>query len=122
MIHGAALLGADALIIPDIGCGVFENDPTVCGRICGEVLGAGEYKTRFKKIIFTGHENFYSCAMQGYASAGPSSPPAQGNFVRQGSSPDLNDQYYVTASRCVICDKDLAGVDFSSLAVLVDKS
>merc|ERR1719265_233322 len=74
MVHGAALCDSDVIIIPDVGCGVFQNDPKVVGRICGEALY--NYSTRFKRAVFTGNEDFHAAALEGFkAASGTGVPP-----------------------------------------------
>jgi len=58
--HGAVFANADAFIIPDVGCGVFENDPELLGTLAGEVLR--DYKGYFKKVVFTGKPQFCNAA------------------------------------------------------------
>jgi len=75
LVHAAVMSGADALILPDVGCGVFKNDPRIVGRIAGEVLYG--YMSHFKKICFTGSDEFYTAAASGltgwkHAHRGPS--------------------------------------------------
>eukprot|EP00929_Paragymnodinium_shiwhaense_P005105 TRINITY_DN10661_c0_g1_i1.p1 TRINITY_DN10661_c0_g1~~TRINITY_DN10661_c0_g1_i1.p1 ORF type:complete len:668 (-),score=203.69 TRINITY_DN10661_c0_g1_i1:134-2137(-) len=60
MAHAAALSGADALVLPDVGCGVFMNNPSFLGKIAGEILR--EYSSYFKLICFTGNEKFSQAA------------------------------------------------------------
>jgi hypothetical protein len=55
-IHAGAYAGADTFVIPDVGCGVFQNDPKTVGKLLGEVLVTkGPY---FEEIILTGKEEF----------------------------------------------------------------
>lgn len=35
LVHGAILANADALVLPDVGCGVFHNDARLVGRLMG---------------------------------------------------------------------------------------
>jgi len=69
LFHAAASVKADVLIIPDIGCGVFQNDPTVVGRIAGEVLK--KYHGHFTCVHFTGKEAFYKAAMSAMTQISP---------------------------------------------------
>merc|ERR1712137_240307 len=50
----AAKFRAEALVIPDVGCGAFGNDPTIVGHIAGTALLP--YIGYFKHILFTGRE------------------------------------------------------------------
>lgn len=59
-VHGSVVSGADVLLMPDIGCGVFDNDPKLIGRLAGEVLK--EYSGHLKKVVFTGKQEFCNAA------------------------------------------------------------
>lgn len=63
LFHAAVLSGADCVIVPDVGCGVFENDPYEVGKICGKVLSS--YAGYFRLALFTGKEAFYRTAVEG---------------------------------------------------------
>jgi len=60
MVHAALLVEADALVIPDVGCGVFHNDPIVVGRLVGEALR--QYCGYFLRVHFTGKHAFFQAA------------------------------------------------------------
>eukprot|EP00931_Biecheleriopsis_adriatica_P063074 TRINITY_DN38150_c0_g1_i2.p1 TRINITY_DN38150_c0_g1~~TRINITY_DN38150_c0_g1_i2.p1 ORF type:complete len:530 (+),score=69.88 TRINITY_DN38150_c0_g1_i2:43-1632(+) len=66
IFQAAAMVHADVLVVPDIGCGVFGNSPTVVGAAMGRVLCA--YRGYFSEIVFTGNEEFYFAAT---GAAGP---------------------------------------------------
>lgn len=57
VVAGAIQLGAEVLVCPDVGCGVFANDPKVLGMLFGEVLKepAG---TKLKEVVLTGQVAF----------------------------------------------------------------
>ncbi|CAJ1450421.1 unnamed protein product, partial [Effrenium voratum] len=38
VFHAAALCGAEVIVLPDVGCSVFQNDPAAVGRIAGQAL------------------------------------------------------------------------------------
>jgi len=81
MVHAAAFSKADALIIPDVGCGVFGNDPTIVGRIAGQVLRG--YSGYFRHVLFTGKQAFFEAAasgLTGFTCTCPPSLPHAGNF------------------------------------------
>lgn len=61
----------DVLIMPDIGCGVFHNDPKSVGCILGNVIGNSN--GYLKTLILTGERSFAESVMQ---AAKPSSPSA----------------------------------------------
>lgn len=118
-VHAAALSGADAIIIPDVGCGVFENDPSVCGRICGEVLF--NYSSRFKRAVFTGKEEFYQAATAAMKTATTSGmPPVTADLSMRSCLAPLNTQAHLYAGNCVVCKRGLERSDFASLALLLD--
>jgi uncharacterized protein (TIGR02452 family) len=117
MIHGAALSQADSIIIPDIGCGVFHNDPKIVGRICGEVLSA--YRSYFKRAVFTGAEDFYSAASEALKNAS-TSILALGDVAKRGAVAVVDAQAYLYVGNCVHCRKTLEKTDFHELALLID--
>jgi len=121
-VHAAALSGADAIIIPDVGCGVFKNDPKVCGKIVGEVLSG--YSTRFRRAVFTGNQEFYLAASQAGKDASASRPiqvPAS-EIAKRGTVVPVNAQAHLLVGKCPVCDKGLLGSDFHNLAILLDKT
>eukprot|EP00440_Ansanella_granifera_P065714 gb/GFBE01071268.1/.p1 GENE.gb/GFBE01071268.1/~~gb/GFBE01071268.1/.p1 ORF type:complete len:636 (+),score=144.46 gb/GFBE01071268.1/:1-1908(+) len=103
MLFQAAIeSGADCIIVPDVGCGVFQNDPCIVGRICGEVLR--DYTGYFKLAVFTGREDFFDSAQEAV------------------SAPRLNKPMKCQAkcspiTHCFVCEKQLG----RDLAVLIDK-
>lgn len=121
MIHGAASSGADAVIIPDVGCGVFMNDPAVCGRIVGEVLY--NYMSRFKRTVFTGKQEFYSAAMAALQKVCESGAmPITADQLKRGSPLPIDAHIHAKIGCCVACKRGLANADFHNLAVLMDKA
>merc|ERR1719188_1876956 len=62
VLAAAAQLGAEVLVCPDLGCGVFENDPTVVGALLGEALR--EFDGSFKELVLTGRRSFADAAMR----------------------------------------------------------
>lgn len=64
-VHGAVFSGADVFLMPDVGCGVFENDPKIVGMLAGQVLK--EYSGYFKKVVFTGKTEFCDAAASALA-------------------------------------------------------
>jgi uncharacterized protein (TIGR02452 family) len=62
MLAAAARMGADAIIVPDVGCGVFENDPTEIGALAGQAFE--KYGGYFKRVLFTGKHEFFAAASQ----------------------------------------------------------
>jgi len=67
--------GAEVLVIPDIGCGVYENDPSIVGRIMGEVLLA-DFPFAFREIHLVGNRAFVRSALAaGRQGAEPSAAP-----------------------------------------------
>lgn len=60
MTKAAAEMGAEVLVCPDIGCGVFENDPVIVGTMLGEALS--ELPGFFTEVWITGKTAFYEAA------------------------------------------------------------
>lgn len=56
MVAAARQMNADVLVCPDIGCGVFENDPNILGTLLGEVLV--EANGTFSSVVLTGKAAF----------------------------------------------------------------
>mmetsp|Transcript_10387 Transcript_10387/g.18643 ORF Transcript_10387/g.18643 Transcript_10387/m.18643 type:complete len:674 (+) Transcript_10387:70-2091(+) len=118
MLHAAALSGADCIIIPDVGCGVFQNDPTLCGRLLGQALH--HYRTRFKRAVFTGNEKFFTAASQSLREAGTfKMSTSLTKRVSDGEETQTTDAVK-QVKECIVCKRSLAGADFTSLALLVD--
>lgn len=113
MVHAAALSGADAIIIPDVGCGVFQNDPTVCGKIMGEVLL--KYQSYFRRAVFTGRQEFYDAAQVAINS---NIAPLQ--LSKRATV--MTDASYKQAGDCVVCKRSLRGTGFACLALLIDNT
>jgi len=120
-VHAAAVSGADAIIIPDVGCGVFQNDPNVCGRICGEVLF--NYSARFKRAVFTGSSQFFAAAQDAIVKASKGGiKPITADIDQRGSVMPVDAKSHQYIGKCCVCNRGLADVDFSHLAILIDKS
>jgi hypothetical protein len=119
MVHGVALSRADAIIIPDIGCGVFHNDPKVVGRICGEVLAT--YRSYFRRAVFTGAKDFYLAASEALKNAS-TSILALPDATKRGSVATIDAQTHLSVGNCVQCKKALEKADFHELALLIDTS
>jgi len=64
LLRAATQLGAEVLVIPDVGCGVFENDPTVLGALLGEALM--ELPGYFQEVIITGKLSFFEAASRAF--------------------------------------------------------
>lgn len=94
------------------------NDPTVCGRIAGEVLA--NYSTRFKRVVFTGDPDFHAAAIQGFASGGRASPSTE--TLRRGNSMLKGEEAHLYVGSCVVCEQGLGSSDFCDLAILLDTS
>jgi len=56
VITGAAELGGEVLVCPDVGCGVFENDPQVVGSLLGEAIR--ELDGALAEVVLTGKSSF----------------------------------------------------------------
>lgn len=104
MAHGAVLAGANALVLPDVGCGVFGNEAAVVGAIAGRALR--DFIGYFKCIAFTGNQQFHNAAMRTIAELTIGRRP-------QPQTPEL-----LPSTRCVVCGQ-LLGKD---LAVLIGPS
>merc|ERR1711865_515146 len=57
---GAASMNAEVLVIPDVGCGVYGNDPEVMGEAFGRVLYS--YPCYFAEVVVVGRYEFFSAA------------------------------------------------------------
>eukprot|EP00930_Biecheleria_cincta_P031273 TRINITY_DN2170_c3_g1_i1.p1 TRINITY_DN2170_c3_g1~~TRINITY_DN2170_c3_g1_i1.p1 ORF type:complete len:1105 (+),score=261.13 TRINITY_DN2170_c3_g1_i1:75-3389(+) len=57
VVAGAVQLNAEVLVCPDVGCGVFANDPKVLGMLFGEVLRE-PVASKLKEVVLTGQVAF----------------------------------------------------------------
>mmetsp|Transcript_48631 Transcript_48631/g.141735 ORF Transcript_48631/g.141735 Transcript_48631/m.141735 type:complete len:1088 (-) Transcript_48631:131-3394(-) len=65
VVAGAVELKADVLVCPDVGCGVFENDPHIVGTMLGEVLQ--ELPGVVARVVLTGKARFASAVQAAMA-------------------------------------------------------
>jgi len=52
-----------ALVMPDVGCGVYENDPDVVGRLFGRVLRS-EFWGHLREVALVGKPEFQNAALK----------------------------------------------------------
>uniref|UniRef100_A0A7S1AG90 Microbial-type PARG catalytic domain-containing protein n=1 Tax=Noctiluca scintillans TaxID=2966 RepID=A0A7S1AG90_NOCSC len=64
MVAGAIELGAEVLVCPPIGCGVFDNNPTLVGSIFGEVLRDPDVDGRIREVVISGNTTFCEAAQK----------------------------------------------------------
>eukprot|EP00928_Gymnodinium_smaydae_P032019 TRINITY_DN2330_c0_g1_i1.p1 TRINITY_DN2330_c0_g1~~TRINITY_DN2330_c0_g1_i1.p1 ORF type:complete len:665 (+),score=158.25 TRINITY_DN2330_c0_g1_i1:47-1996(+) len=64
MLAAAVQAGCAALVVPDVGCGVYENDPETIGRILGELIRK-EFWGHLAEVIVTGKPEFQEAAEEG---------------------------------------------------------
>lgn len=57
VLAGAVQADCDAVVIPDVGCGVYKNDPKVVGRLLGELVRQ-EFWGQLKEVIVVGSQAF----------------------------------------------------------------
>lgn len=62
MVQGAEMVDADVLVVSDIGCGKFGNDPRLIGAALGIVLS--RYPGHFQEIIITGGVRFFDAVCE----------------------------------------------------------
>jgi len=106
-------------VIPDIGCGVYENSPKLVGKILGNIIG--EY--RVERIVLTGHPEFAEHTMASHVKrvnsrseeetrASEGSKTISGmdssSFQSGGSSPGLTETYNPTAQAILLDDPPTA--------------
>ncbi|OLP94271.1 hypothetical protein AK812_SmicGene23716 [Symbiodinium microadriaticum] len=81
VVNSSAQIGAEVLVCPDVGCGVFGNDPQVLGTLFGEVLreplpeGALKEAEMTPVVLLTGQVAFAE-AVKKAASGEKASPGA----------------------------------------------
>mmetsp|Transcript_11088 Transcript_11088/g.24439 ORF Transcript_11088/g.24439 Transcript_11088/m.24439 type:complete len:537 (-) Transcript_11088:146-1756(-) len=97
-LHAAVLSGADSLVLPDVGCGVFQNDPQLVGKVAGRALQ--KYIGYFRCIVCTGTQAFYEAARSELAR------------VELGNRPQEPAAVVSSSSTCVVCQK-LLGRDLA---------
>jgi len=119
VLKGAMSTGARILIIPDAGCGVFQNDSREVGAALGYVLRRYAEAGCFKKVIVTGSPGFYHAVFnqlhEGHILPHPASGNHQLHFRRIKAEqsirrPTEQHAYSAGAYRPVaICDNDNKG-------------
>jgi len=114
-VLGAALSQADAIIIPDIGSGVFHNDPKIVGRICGEVLSA--YRSYFRRVVFTGSTEFYTAASEAFRKLS-TRIFARGDVTKRGSVAPADAQASVSVENRSHSKKRFKNTIFPEVALL----
>lgn len=62
VLQGAAMVDAEVLVVPDVGCGVYGNDPRTIGAAFGRVLYS--YPCFFTEVIISGSYEFFSGACE----------------------------------------------------------
>jgi len=92
---GAIHFRSEVIVIPDVGCGVFQNDPDLSGVCLREALRptAGYFKT----VIIVGKEAFVDAAL--------SERPAQDVLVL----PDLDDKWMSENHKVLVGDQWMGG-------------
>jgi len=75
VVAGALGLHAEVLVCPDVGCGVFQNDPHILGTLFGEVLC--EKPGALPSVILTGRADFASAVKAVVASVGATRQPLE---------------------------------------------
>lgn len=70
MVLGAVELGAEVLVCPDVGCGVFGNDPALVGRLLGEALRSGPASGHLQQVVITGPRCFAEAVHVGFGGDG----------------------------------------------------
>jgi len=68
VLRAVCSTGATDLVCPDVGCGVYGNDPTTVGSVLGEVLRI-QYWGLIKNLWLVGSEEFCTAVQAGIASA-----------------------------------------------------
>merc|ERR1712050_790828 len=84
LLEAASQCCAKVLIMPDVGCGVFENDPQRVGRIFGDTLMRSQ--TSLENVICVGNKDFYHSAMNACAGAERAGPRTPINFQPERQS------------------------------------
>lgn len=62
MFVGALQARCSALVVPDVGCGVYQNDPEEVGSVLGEVLRQ-EFWCHFKEVAVVGKQEFQAAVV-----------------------------------------------------------
>jgi len=83
VLQGAASIGATVLVVPDVGCGVFQNDPCDVGVAFRTAME--RFPGVFEKIFLTGHIDFLQAAKPSN-SAGPASHKLYSNIFSRPTS------------------------------------
>lgn len=126
VVLAAVELNAEALICPDVGCGVFENDPHIVGTLLGEVL-CNEPAKSLKKVVVVGKAAFFEAAKAaaagknitlqappGFSSKRPSSAqtplmtPTQSHASQRTAASDGTNAMMFVTSTAVVSDDPYA--------------
>jgi len=62
VLQGAAVVDAEVLVLPDVGCGIYGNHPTTIGSALGRVLYG--YRCYFSEIVVTGDPRFFDAVCE----------------------------------------------------------
>lgn len=63
MLQAAEMVEADVLVVSDIGCGEFANDPRSIGATLGVVLS--RYPGHFRELVICGGQRFFDAVCEG---------------------------------------------------------
>lgn len=63
VLAAAAQAGCTCLVVPDMGCGVFRNDPVIVGRIFGQCASSPCFHNQFSEIHLCGSNAFSDAAI-----------------------------------------------------------
>mmetsp|Transcript_55307 Transcript_55307/g.131932 ORF Transcript_55307/g.131932 Transcript_55307/m.131932 type:complete len:623 (+) Transcript_55307:82-1950(+) len=69
MLAACLMANADTIVLPDVGCGVYGNDPEDVGFAFGRALASG-FSHVFRDIHIVGGKEFAAAAEKAFASAG----------------------------------------------------
>lgn len=87
-LKGVVALGAEVLVVPDVGCGVFANDPDVVGSIFGRALLEDLPPCALREVVITSkNERFVEAVRREYEGEAP----AESRTVGRPGGPDKQD-------------------------------
>jgi len=76
--------GADALVVPDVGCGAFHNDPIEVGSLFGAALREAPLEGRLTDIVLCGSPEFNAAADNAFRGL---APPSKKDFAGGSGRP-----------------------------------
>merc|ERR1719265_2673712 len=82
-LAAVAILNAEVVVVPDVGCGVFGNDPEVVGSILGRVLLEELPPCALQEVVLTARNEQFATAVRRAYMGGTSKDPGKAQGRRR---------------------------------------